>query len=98
MSFLQTQSGNYHGLGKQAQYRRAVSSAKREDGNSAINAMTESTLLDALATKVLVVCPHNRCLQEAHVNKVIQRKRNTDMQAEQAPGMRGWAASQVSIM
>lgn len=62
MSFLQTQSGNYHGLGKQAQYRRAVSSAKRDDGNSAINAMTESTLLDALATKVLAVCPHNRCL------------------------------------
>ncbi len=52
MSFLQTQSGNMQGVGKQALYRRAVSSAKREDGNSAINTLTETTLLDALAAKV----------------------------------------------
>ena len=52
MSFLQTQSGNMQGVGKQALYRRAVSSAKREDGNAAINTLTETTLLDALAAKV----------------------------------------------
>ncbi|EIE27022.1 hypothetical protein COCSUDRAFT_83581 [Coccomyxa subellipsoidea C-169] len=51
MSFLQTQSGNMQGVGKQALYRRAVSSAKREDGNAAINTLTETTLLDALAAK-----------------------------------------------
>ena len=53
MAFLQTQSGNMRGVGKGALFRRAVSSAKREEnGNGAMNAMTQSTLLDALASKV----------------------------------------------
>ncbi|CAL8467040.1 g6576 [Coccomyxa elongata] len=52
MAFLQTQSGNMRGMCKGALYRRAVSSAKREEnGNGAMNAMTQSTLLDALAPK-----------------------------------------------
>ncbi len=53
MPFLQTQSGNMRGMCKGALYRRAVSSAKREEsGNGAMNTMTQSTLLDALAPKV----------------------------------------------
>lgn len=40
-------------VGKDALYRRAVSSARREDGNNAMNANMESTLVDALSSKVL---------------------------------------------